>query len=128
MGEGQTKLYMDQVRRMTPDTMLSLGITALITTIPLLSTHVQVAFALGGVCLTVVAWIKRCRASASVGIFFTACLAAVFAGVSFSQIFLRGNCNSPTGRGLRHTACTWVSAWSTRRGVSHDLRVAYGPY
>lgn len=77
-----------RARKITLDATLVVGITALITAIRLLSTQVQVAFALGVVCFTVMAWFKRCRAATSVGVFFVACLALVFAGVSYSQVFL----------------------------------------
>jgi len=67
-----------------------LGITVLITAIPLVPIAAQAASAIGVVWLTVVAWSKRCKATAPVGIFCITCLALAVTSVPYSQLVLGG--------------------------------------
>lgn len=78
------------VRGLTLDARLLLGVTILITTVPLVSAVAQAVCAGGVVCLTGLAWFKRCKAAASVGVFSVACLVLAASSVPYSQIVLGG--------------------------------------
>lgn len=80
--------FVERMRGLTLNAKLVIGIVILVTAIPLQSTTAQAVLSVGVVCLTVVAWIKRCRAAAPVGIFCVTCLAVAFAGVPYSQLVL----------------------------------------
>jgi hypothetical protein len=91
----------DIVRASVMDALLVVGITALITAAPLLPVPLSAAASVAVACITVLAWVRRCRAAASVGLFCVVWLALVLVGIRYSQITL--------GAGLV------AHAWATRR-------------
>ena len=88
-------------RRLRLDALLVVGITALITAAPLLPVPLATAAFVAVAGITVLAWVRRCCAAASVGVFCVVCLALVVVGIRYSQITL--------GAGLV------AHAWATRR-------------
>ena len=75
---------------LTLDAWFMLGITAFLTAIPLVPSAAQAACSTGVLLLTVIAWSKRYKASAPVGIFSIACLALAVTSLPYSQIILGG--------------------------------------
>lgn len=83
------------------DTLLILGITGLITAIPLLPDLLAAVTSGAVASLTAIAWVRRCPAAAAVGLFCVVCLALALVGIGYSQLTL--------GAGLL------AYAWATRR-------------
>ena len=73
---------------LTLDAILLVGITVLITVIPLLLAPAQVGAAVGIALLALVAWLKRCRTAAPVGVFCFVCVGLALSGVHSSQLVL----------------------------------------
>jgi membrane protease YdiL (CAAX protease family) len=65
-----------------------LGITVLITAIPLSPPSVQVGASAGVALLAAVAWFTRCQSALPVGVFCVVSLVLALAGVSYSQLVL----------------------------------------
>ena len=75
---------------LTLDTRLTLGLTILITAVPLVPATAQAACAGGVACLTGLAWYRRCKAAAPVGVFSITCLALAAMSIPYSQVILGG--------------------------------------
>jgi hypothetical protein len=73
---------------LTLDAILVVGITVLVTVTPLLPAPAQVCAAAGIASLALVAWFKRCRAAAPVGVFCVVSLGLALSGVHYSQLVL----------------------------------------
>lgn len=70
------------------DTTLVIGITLLITAVPLLSSSAAVVASIGVGLFAGLAWVARCRAAAPVGVFCVVCLVLAISGVRYSQVVL----------------------------------------
>lgn len=70
------------------DAVLVIGITLLVTAVPLLSHNTAIGATSGIALLGAVAWTRRCKAAAPLAAFSVACFVLGLAGVRYSQVVL----------------------------------------
>ncbi len=109
--------------RFTLDAILVVGLTMLVTVTPLLPERTQVGAAAGIASLASVAWFKRCRSAAPVGVFCVVCLGLAFSGVHYSQLFLGGGLLLYAVVVRQVTWLHGVAAWARWGSFGPDVRV-----
>jgi membrane protease YdiL (CAAX protease family) len=108
------------------DTLLVVGITALITAIPLLPDSLAVTVSIAVVGASIIAWIRRCRFAASLGVFCAVCLILVLAGVRYSQISLATGLIAYTWATRRTSWLRGTATWIKRGTLDTDVWLLIG--
>jgi hypothetical protein len=108
------------------DTLLVVGITALITAIPLLPDSLAVTVSIAVVGASIIAWIRRCRFAASLGVFCSVCLILVLAGVRYLQISLAAALIAYTWATRRTSWLRGTATWIKRGTLDTDVWLLIG--
>jgi hypothetical protein len=108
------------------DTLLVVGITVLITAIPLLPKSLAVAMSVAVVGATVIAWARRCRFAASLGVFCAACVVLALTGIRYSQVLLGVGLLAYTWTTRRTPWLRGTDAWIKRGALDTDVWLLIG--
>jgi membrane protease YdiL (CAAX protease family) len=108
------------------DTVLVVCITVLITAIPLLPDSWAVVMSLAVVGATAIAWIRRCRIAAPLGLFCAVCLMMIVAGIRYTQVSLGAGLLAYTWATQRSEWLRGSAAWIKRGRLDTDVWLLVG--